>query len=62
MSQPTATELGLSAEALGKAGRRLEVLSLATPELGGQCEFIEGEAEQAVATLVDKLRRDAKVL
>lgn len=62
VSQPTATELGLSAEALGKAGRRLEVLSLAPPELGGQCEFIEGEAEQAVATLVDKLRRDAKVL
>ncbi|GAB4369609.1 MAG: electron transfer flavoprotein subunit beta/FixA family protein [Acidobacteriota bacterium] len=62
VSQPTPTELGLSAEQIGKAGRRLEVLSLAPPEKKGQCEFIEGKPEEVAATLVEKLRREAKVL
>lgn len=62
VGQPTPTELGLSADQIGKAGRRLEVLSLAPPEKKGQCEFIEGKPEEIAATLVDKLRREAKVL
>jgi electron transfer flavoprotein beta subunit len=62
VSQPTAAELGLSDEQLGTSGSRLDVLELKPPEAKGKCEFIEGDPEEAVRTLIDKLRREAKVL
>jgi electron transfer flavoprotein beta subunit len=62
VSQPTPSELGLSSEQIGQRGSRLEILSLAPPVKSSQCEFIEGDAAAAAATLVEKLRRDAKVL
>ncbi len=62
VDQPTPTELGLTGSVIGGAGGRLEVLDLALPEAGGQCEFIEGDAPAAAKLLVEKLRRDAKVL
>jgi electron transfer flavoprotein beta subunit len=62
VSQPTPAELGLSDEKIGRSGSRLEVLELKPPEAKGKCEFIDGEPEEAVRQLVDKLRREAKVL
>lgn len=64
VDQPTPTELGLSGEDLGGGGGgRLEVLSMAYPEPSGKCEFIEApDAAAAAAALVEKLRREAKVL
>jgi electron transfer flavoprotein beta subunit len=62
VSQPTPNELGLSAETIGKAGRRLEILEMTPPVKTSQCEFIEGEPAAAAAALVEKLRREAKVL
>ena len=62
VAQPTATELGLSDEQIGTSGSRLEVLELKHPEAKGKCEFIEGDPEEVVRTLIDKLRREAKVL
>ncbi|NJN64135.1 MAG: electron transfer flavoprotein subunit beta/FixA family protein [Acidobacteria bacterium] len=62
VSQPTPTELGLSREQTGSSAARLEVLSLAPPKKKSQCEFIEGKPAEIAAKLVDKLRREAKVL
>lgn len=62
VAQPTAAELGLSDETIGRAGSRLEILELAPPVSKGKCEFVEGDPETAARTLVDKLRREAKVL
>lgn len=62
VSQPTPSELGLSSEQIGSPAARLEVLSLAPPQKKSQCEFIEGKPAEIAAKLVDKLRREAKVL
>lgn len=62
VSQPTPTELGLSLEKIGRPGNRLAVLELTSPLKKTQCELIDGNAETAARTLVDKLRRAAKVL
>ncbi len=62
VGQFTPTELDLSREKIGRFGSRLKILELAPPEKKGKCEFIEGKAPEAAAALVDKLRRDAKVL
>lgn len=62
VNAPTPTELGLSLEQIGKHGSRLQVLELAPPVKKSQCTFIEGPANQAARDLVDKLRKEAKVL
>ena len=62
METPGPGDLGLDPSSVGAAGSRLEVLDLSAPTRGGQCEIIEGDAATAVATLIDKLRREAKVL
>jgi electron transfer flavoprotein beta subunit len=62
VDQLTPTELGLSREKIGRFGSRLQVLDLAPPVRKSKCEFIEGKPGEAAAALVDKLRRDAKVL
>ncbi|MBW3660377.1 MAG: electron transfer flavoprotein subunit beta/FixA family protein [Gemmatimonadetes bacterium] len=56
------SDLGLDASAVGEAGRRVEVRRLYVPEKTAEAEMIEGDAETAAATLVDKLQKKAKVL
>ncbi len=62
VSQPTLGELSVSLEQVGRNGSRLQVLEMTPPVKKSQCEVIGGNAETAARTLVDKLRREAKVL
>ncbi len=55
-------DLGLAAEEVGAAGSLLELLSVAFPETGEGAEMLEGDAGAVVARLVEKLRREARVL
>jgi electron transfer flavoprotein beta subunit len=55
-------DLGLDAAQVGAAGSRLEVVSVSFPESGAGAQMLEGDAKTAVASLVDKLRKEARVL
>jgi electron transfer flavoprotein beta subunit len=55
-------DLGLDPAQIGAAGATLEVLSVALPQSGGGAQMIEGDAATAAATLVDKLKKEARVL
>ncbi|HEX2252815.1 MAG TPA: electron transfer flavoprotein subunit beta/FixA family protein [Thermoanaerobaculia bacterium] len=55
-------DLGLEAGQLGAAGSRLEIVSVAFPEGGEGAQMIEGDAETAARTLVDRLQKEARVL
>ncbi|MBP7149646.1 MAG: electron transfer flavoprotein subunit beta/FixA family protein [Acidobacteria bacterium] len=56
VDQPTPTELGLSAETIGRAGARVQTLELSPPVKKSQCEFLEGDAAAVAHQLVEKLR------
>jgi len=58
----TAADLGLSADEVGAAGSRLEIRKIFLPDTGKAAEIIEGDAETAVATLIEKLQKEARVL
>lgn len=58
----TPADLGLDPAQVGAAGSRLEVVSVSFPESGAGAQILEGDAKAAAATLVDKLRREARVL
>jgi electron transfer flavoprotein beta subunit len=55
-------DLGLDPAQVGAAGSRLEVLSVALPAAGKGAQMIAGDAKTAAAALVDKLRKEARVL
>jgi len=55
-------DLGLEASAVGAAGATVETLSVAFPESGGGAQMFEGDTASAVASLVDKLQNEARVL
>jgi electron transfer flavoprotein beta subunit len=55
-------DLGLDAAQVGAAGSRLEVVSVSFPESGAGAQMLEGDAKTAAAALVDKLRKEARVL
>jgi len=55
-------DLGLSAEQVGAAGSRLEIVSVALPDSGAGAHMLEGDPKQQAATLVQKLRNEARVL
>ncbi|HVF62151.1 MAG TPA: electron transfer flavoprotein subunit beta/FixA family protein [Thermoanaerobaculia bacterium] len=55
-------DLGLDAEAVGAAGSRLEVVSVAFPESGAGAQILEGDAATAAKALVEKLQKEARVL
>lgn len=59
---PSPNDLSLDASALGAAGSRIEIVDVAFPDSGEGAEMIEGDAASAVATLVDKLQNEARVL
>ena len=58
----SAADLGLSDDAVGKAGAMYEVKEILIPERKSKVEMIAGTPEEAAATLVEKLRKEAKVL
>jgi electron transfer flavoprotein beta subunit len=58
----SAADLGLPAQATGKAGAMYEVKEIFIPERKSKVEIIGGTPEEAAATLVEKLRKEAKVL
>ncbi len=57
-----AADLSLDPAAVGAAGSRLEVVSVAFPQSGDGAQMIEGDASTAAKTLVEKLRKEARVL
>jgi electron transfer flavoprotein beta subunit len=58
----SAADLGLADEAVGRSGAMYEVKEILIPERKSRVEIISGTAEEAAAKLVEKLRREAKVL
>jgi len=62
IADPAPGDLGLEADALGAAGSKIEVLSIAFPEAGKGAQIIEGDAETAARTLVEKLQKEARIL
>lgn len=54
--------LGLGADAVGLAGSRLEIVSVAFPESGTGAQILSGDAATAAQALVDKLRQEARVI
>ena len=62
IARVTPADLGLDAGQVGAAGSRLEVVSVSFPESGAGAQILEGDVKTAVAALVDKLRKEARVL
>ena len=58
----SAADLGLSDDTAGKAGAMYEVKEIFVPQRKSKVEIISGTPEEAAATLVEKLRKEAKVL
>jgi electron transfer flavoprotein alpha/beta subunit len=54
--------LGLEDGQIGRAGAMYEVKEILMPERKSKVEMISGTPEEAAATLVEKLRKEAKVL
>ena len=55
-------DLGLSADEVGLLGSKLEILSVSLPDNGEAAQIIEGEPAEAARILVEKLRKEARVL
>ena len=62
IASPGPADLGLDPQAIGAAGARLEVLSVAFPEAGAGAKMLEGEPEAVARELVELLQREAKVI
>jgi len=58
----SAADLGLSDAAVGKAGAMYEVKEIFIPEKKSKVEILSGTPEEAAAALIEKLRKEAKVL
>jgi electron transfer flavoprotein beta subunit len=58
----SADDLGLPDEAVGRSGAMYEVKEILVPERKSRVEIISGTPEEAAAKLVEKLRKEAKVL
>lgn len=58
----SAADLGLADDQVGKAGAMYEVKEVLIPERKSRVEIISGSPEEAAAKLVEKLRKEAKVL
>ncbi len=62
IEEPTPADLGVAPELLGVAGSRLETLSVGFPESSTAAQILDGDAAAAAAALIDRLRREARVL
>jgi electron transfer flavoprotein beta subunit len=58
----SAADLELSDDAVGKAGAMYDVQEVFIPERKSKVEIIGGTPEEAAAMLVEKLRKEAKVI
>ena len=58
----SAADLGLPDDAVGKTGAMYEVKEIFIPEKKSRVEILGGTPEEAAAALVEKLRKEAKVL
>jgi electron transfer flavoprotein beta subunit len=58
----SAADLGLPDDAIGKTGAMYEVKEILIPEKKSKVEILSGTPEEATAALVEKLRKEAKVL
>lgn len=55
-------DLELDPEDVGSMGARIETRSVFTPDRGKAAEILEGDPATVAASLVDKLRKEAKVI
>lgn len=55
-------DLNLGADEVGSSGSKIETRSVFLPERGQAAEILEGEPAVVAASLVDKLRKEAKVI
>jgi electron transfer flavoprotein beta subunit len=55
-------DLGLSADQVGAAGSRVEVLSVSFPQSGEGARMLEGSPQEIAARLVEVFRSEARVL
>ena len=62
IAERTPAEIGLDDGAVGAAGARLEVVSVAFPESGRGAQILTGDAAAAAKELVGKLRNEARVI
>lgn len=58
----SAADLGIADDAAGKAGAMYEVKEIYVPERKSKVEILGGTPEEAAVALVEKLRKEAKVL
>ena len=58
----TPAELGLEEGDVGAAGSRLELLGVREPQATGEVEILEGDPAVVAKELIDKLRKEARVL
>lgn len=58
----SAGDLGLDPGELGAAGSRVEVLRVAFPDSGEGAQIFDGDVATSVASLVEKLQKEARVL
>ena len=58
----TAADLGLADNQVGRAGSMYDVKEVLVPEKKSRVEFLTGTPEEAAAKLVEKLRKEAKVI
>jgi electron transfer flavoprotein beta subunit len=58
----SAADLGLSDDQVGRPGGMYEVKEILVPERKSRVEILTGTPEEAAAKLVEKLRKEAKVL
>ena len=58
----SAADLGLADEAAGKAGAMYEVNEIFVPERKSKVEILTGTPEETAVALVEKLRKEAKVI
>jgi electron transfer flavoprotein beta subunit len=62
IAEKSPADLGLDPNTVGAAGSRVEVLSVAAPEAGKGAVMLGGDAAAAAKELVERLRREARVL
>jgi electron transfer flavoprotein beta subunit len=58
----SAADLGLEANQVGRAGAMYDVKEVLIPDRKSRVEFLTGTPEESAAKLVEKLRKEAKVL
>jgi len=62
VDEPSAQDLGLDPATIGSAGSRIEIVAVGLPDAGEGAQIFEGDAQQAAQQLVEKLRKEARVL